>query len=118
MRRMVNTPAHSVRDWSCNSFDEIASSHCLPTLRTTPTPLLITAGIYDCEMGFRGRVAGQSWALDVRFGSKADIKASPRDVRFTPKSRHWNSVAECPLCAKSGHCAAQHSPETSSPQKL
>jgi len=25
------------------------------------------------------------------------------DVRFTPKSGHWNSVAECPLCAKSRH---------------
>jgi len=24
------------------------------------------------------------------------------DVRFTPKSGHWNSVVECPLCAKSG----------------
>src|SRR5262252_1588238 len=23
-------------------------------------------------------------------------------VRFTPKSGHWNSVAKCPLCAKSG----------------
>ena len=23
------------------------------------------------------------------------------DVRFTPKSGHWNSVARCPLCAKS-----------------
>src|SRR6516165_8662648 len=39
---------------------------------------------------------------DIRFGSKADIGAGPRDVRFTPKSGHWNSVAKCPLCAKSG----------------
>ena len=33
----------------------------------------------------------------------------PRDVCFTPKSGHWNSVAECPLCAKSGdmHCSKQ-----------
>jgi hypothetical protein len=22
----------------------------------------------------------------------------------TPESRHWNSVVECPLCARSGHC--------------
>ena len=35
---------------------------------------------------------------DVRFGSKADIEARPINFRFTPKSRHWNSVAECPLC--------------------
>jgi len=40
---------------------------------------------------------------NVRFGSKADILHRSADVRFTPKSRHWNSVAECPLCAKSGH---------------
>src|SRR5262249_12866569 len=37
----------------------------------------------------------------VRFGSKADIGACRRDVRFTPKSGHWNSVLKCPLCAKS-----------------
>jgi hypothetical protein len=27
-------------------------------------------------------------AADVRFGSKADIAASPTNVRFTPKSGH------------------------------
>jgi hypothetical protein len=42
---------------------------------------------------------------DVRFGSKADIGASPTNVRFTPKSGHRNSVVECPLCAKSRHSA-------------
>src|SRR5262249_7931086 len=42
---------------------------------------------------------------NVRFGSLADIEALPLNVRFTPKSRHWNSVCECPLCAKSGHQA-------------
>ena len=26
---------------------------------------------------------------DVRFGSKADMPASARDVRFTPESGHW-----------------------------
>ena len=25
-----------------------------------------------------------------------------RNVRFTPKSGHWNSAGQCPLCAKSG----------------
>src|SRR5262249_35260199 len=29
------------------------------------------------------------------------------NVRFTPKSRHWNAVTECPLCAKSRHSASQ-----------
>ena len=28
-----------------------------------------------------------------------------RHVCFTSKSGHWNSVAECPLCAKSRHSA-------------
>jgi len=51
----------------------------------------------------------QAGAMDVGFWSKADIAASPTDVRFTPKSGHWNSVAECPLCAKSGPHASQHS---------
>ena len=27
----------------------------------------------------------------------------PSNVRFTPKSGHWNLVAKCPLCAKSRH---------------
>src|SRR6516162_8067914 len=40
---------------------------------------------------------------NVRFGSKADIGEGATDVRFTPESGHWNSVAECSLCAKSGH---------------
>jgi hypothetical protein len=43
-----------------------------------------------------------AWQVNVCFGSKADIAASPTNVRFTPKSGHWNSVAACPLCAKSG----------------
>ena len=33
--------------------------------------------------------------LNVRFGSKADIQPPPTDVRFTPKSGHWNSVPKC-----------------------
>jgi len=38
---------------------------------------------------------------NVRSGSEADIVARPDHVRFTPESGHWNSVAKCPLCAKS-----------------
>jgi len=33
----------------------------------------------------------------------APINFAPSNVRFTPESRHWDSVAECPFCAKSGH---------------
>ena len=40
-------------------------------------------------MGFDGHFAQQQFQeTDVRFGSLADIEACPRDVRFTPKSRH------------------------------
>jgi hypothetical protein len=42
-------------------------------------------------------------SVNVRFGSKADMNRSNRDVRFTPKSGHWLAPAECLLCAKSGH---------------
>jgi hypothetical protein len=33
--------------------------------------------------------------LDVRFGSKADMRASQHDVRFTPKSGHFGA-RRCP----------------------
>jgi hypothetical protein len=46
-------------------------------------------------------------ALDVRFGSKADIGQGSTDVRFTPKSEHYRSANKCPLCAKSGHSAVR-----------
>src|SRR6516162_4520250 len=45
----------------------------------------------------------QDRRVHVRFGSQADIALRPRDVRFAPKSGHRNSVAQCPLCATSGH---------------
>jgi len=55
-------------------------------------------------MGSDGHFARQqSSGPNVRFGSKADMTAIPIDVRFTPKSRHRNSTARRPLCAKSGH---------------
>ena len=54
-------------------------------------------------MGFGGHIAEQQYSgLNVRFGSKADIVRCQADVCFTPNSGHWNSVAKCPLCAKSG----------------
>ena len=67
--------------------------HLLGLVGRWPPAQLITAGI--CEQR-NGQTA------DVRFGSIADIGRLPIDVRFTPKSGHWNSVVECPLCAKSG----------------
>jgi len=48
-------------------------------------------------------VLGDSTEIDVRFGSKADMAAIPNDVRFTPKSGHWQTTVGCPVCAKSRH---------------
>jgi hypothetical protein len=46
-------------------------------------------GFATGEMGSDRHFAWQqSLGPNVRFGSKADIKAYPRDVRFTPKSGH------------------------------
>lgn len=45
-------------------------------------------------------------AVNVRFGSKADIEARQSDVRFTPKSGHWLRALGSPLSAKSGHRSA------------
>ena len=41
---------------------------------------------------------GQNWTWEL-----VRIPYIPYNVRFTPNSGHWNSVVECPLCAKSGH---------------
>jgi hypothetical protein len=51
--------------------------------------------------------------MNVRFGSKAEIGVRLRNVCFTPKSGHRNSVAECPLSAKS-----RHSPQVLSPRDI
>jgi hypothetical protein len=40
---------------------------------------------------YRVNLAHWTGPADVRFGSKADISTSRRDVRFTPKSGHWLS---------------------------
>src|SRR6516165_5998831 len=54
-------------------------------------PLKLQTGHRSLKLACWKRV-GRDRA-DVRFGSKADIRVRPRNVRFTPKSRHWNSAA-------------------------
>jgi len=53
-------------------------------------------------------------------GQKADIARGQLNVRFTPKSGHWLSVWECPLCAKSGlmQCSKQHGHSTASSARV
>ncbi|HVI65507.1 MAG TPA: hypothetical protein VM910_23435, partial [Bradyrhizobium sp.] len=66
---------------AANKRDELAPSHVPSQAENTPyqrDP--------DCA-------SQQIRVADVRFGSKADISECPSDVRFTPKSRHWNSAA-------------------------
>jgi hypothetical protein len=45
--------------------------------------------------------------INVRFGSKADMRLLNYDVRFTPKSGHRQARLGCPLCAISGLHALQ-----------
>ena len=46
---------------------------------------------------------GARGALNVRYGSKADIRAGHGDVRFTPESGHPRVRTERPLSAKNRH---------------
>src|SRR5262249_27373680 len=59
-------------------------------------------GFTTDKMGFRGQFAMQrSWPADVRFGSKADIRACPGDVRYSPQKRTLGlSRAMSALCQK------------------
>src|SRR5262249_30612287 len=76
------------RGQNSNSFNEIASSHCLP------------------RGSGHGIVPAQTYPGNgpphVPFGSKPDIRARPIDVRLTPESGHHRVRSPCPLCAKIG----------------
>src|SRR5215475_3684095 len=49
-------------------------------------------------------------STDVRFGSKADIRAATRHVRFTPESDIKCDIVECPLRPKADISAFIQSP--------
>jgi hypothetical protein len=42
-------------------------------------------------------------ATEATLAARGIAATALLNVRFTPESGHWNSVARCPLCAKSGH---------------
>src|SRR5262249_23680766 len=67
---------------------------------------ILPGGGHTQHSEFSRCAAQQNQTANVRFGSKADIEVRSEDVRFTPKSGHWLSTSECPLCAKSGHSTA------------
>jgi hypothetical protein len=52
----------------------------------------------------RGAMTGAEGAVDVCFGSLADIRERIRDVRFGPRSGHVQRRDRCLLSATSGHC--------------
>jgi hypothetical protein len=107
-RRLLRAGPERPRRGCRNSLNEIASSHCLPLRLGTNATLQLHQGFAAGGMGFSGQFAlHKPTAADVRFGSKADIAASPTNVRFTPNSGHWNSASKCLLCANSGQSALQ-----------
>jgi hypothetical protein len=78
----------SGRDFAVEVRAEDACSQSIENLDVAP----------HCVMALR--LFGETAALRdfdpayARLGSKADIRACPRDVRFTPESGHWNSTFE------------------------
>ena len=61
------------------------------------------SGAAPALQGGRVLLVSKLGTRNVRFGSKADIRESARDVRFTPKSGHTAGYIKCPLSARSGH---------------
>jgi hypothetical protein len=63
--------------------------------------MALTGNADDTQLmsAFGGKADMMKTRRHVRFGLKADISACPCDVRFTPKSGHWNSVVKS-LCQK------------------
>src|SRR5262249_20400235 len=58
-----------------------------------PRPTSTVSKLAQSKACSMGSDAGRRMAHDVRFGSKADIARDQLNVRFTPKSGHWNSTA-------------------------
>jgi hypothetical protein len=75
---------------------------------TAPTEAcirVITAGIGGLRNGVRGHIAEQQYsAMNVRFGSEADIQRRSTNVRFTPESGHRRQRLGRPLSARSVRC--------------
>ena len=76
------------KEWS--TFTTSDKTHCVALAKT------------GGESSYTELITWMEMARDVRFGSKADIRAPSSDVRFTPESGHRLSLSGCPLCARSG----------------
>src|SRR5262249_5010170 len=97
--------------WSCKKtsrqypgneqrYREYTSPHILAHNSSTPTGNVPLREVLKCSDRRVALTNGKNHRLSM---SEADIGARPSDVRFTPKSGHWNSISKCPLCAKSRH---------------
>jgi hypothetical protein len=84
----------------------------LATARRVTDPILVVYGAATpkrskAEMEALAKVPNvQSHELsveNVHFGSEADIFTFPDQCPLYPQKRTSESVAQCPLCAKSGH---------------
>src|SRR6516165_5416023 len=70
---------------------------------------------YLAPSHLRPQSDGASYRVKITWGDLCPLWVKSRhwegetDVRFTPESGHWNSVVECPLCAKSGHTLLRQS---------
>jgi hypothetical protein len=80
--RCSELPAYSISS---------SASNCIEIGTFTPSVLAPEDDNYHSKSG--GCASQQILGANVRFGSKADIAASPTNVRFTPKGGHWNLVA-------------------------
>jgi hypothetical protein len=59
-------------------------------------------------MGFSDQFAWQQfWAAHVRYGSKPDVAAGKRNVRYSLATGHWSKRMPRLLCAKLGLSAMQ-----------
>src|SRR5262249_51761542 len=85
--RLLRTRRERPCGRNSNSFNEITASHYLPR---GPGPDIVAG--QTCRPEGAGAMA-----VNVRFGSKADIEARPPDIRFTPKSGHYSAQRQCPL---------------------
>jgi hypothetical protein len=92
--------------WCWQRFDPALEKRIQAQLRTGKGMLKVGPRVRRRQRHRSAHQAGNerpsAWPRKAD-GAQMKLKRPPPDVRFTPKSRHWNSAAQCPLRAKSGH---------------
>ena len=102
MRPLMRTTAHGAH----GTFSLYNPTH---KLRPRYSKCAVVCRVpWSCEVGLTTGIVVTLWSPHRKpaAGPSAALwKIRLPHVRFTPKIGHWNSVAQCPLCAKSGHSA-------------